>query len=149
MKHLLMILALLVSTAGIVTSLIREEVRCYLGLPSHSCQTSQENKLLSPKTLPNPASLVKSTLDKANPSEPETTPPLVEPLFPKKEETSEISDKIEPKTALQPQENPENPSDSWIQPLSEPQGIPIPVEPYSPPENFSEAIPIPVEPASP
>lgn len=40
MRDLLTLVALIVSSAGVIVSLTREEVRCYLGLPSTACQTS-------------------------------------------------------------------------------------------------------------
>jgi hypothetical protein len=53
MKNLLTLIALFVSTSGILISLAREEVRCYLGLESLKCGASRQE---SPQRVsPSPA----------------------------------------------------------------------------------------------
>jgi hypothetical protein len=50
MRNILTVVALLVSLSGIAASLLREEMRCYLGLTSQTCTTSEKPTL--PVSLP-------------------------------------------------------------------------------------------------
>ncbi|WP_013321531.1 hypothetical protein [Gloeothece verrucosa] len=50
MKNFLTVFALMVSVSGIAVSLAREEVRCYLGLSSSACHSTDESHL-SPRKI--------------------------------------------------------------------------------------------------
>lgn len=52
MKNTLTLFALMISVSGIVVSLAREEVRCYLGLSSTSCPPTPNNSVSSPSSAP-------------------------------------------------------------------------------------------------
>ncbi len=122
MKDILTVIALLLSLSGILASLMREEVRCYLGLPSQVCKTTEKPTVTptSPKEVGKPVMIPPKIEEIAPqpPTLPETTILIPETPDPNDPPSQEINS---PPTAL----------DSPL-PESSPEGIPIPVEPYQP-----------------
>ncbi|MGK7930032.1 MAG: hypothetical protein AB4041_01170 [Microcystaceae cyanobacterium] len=72
MKNVLTLLALCVSLTGVAASVLREEMRCYLGLASQGCPTSEKPTL--PLSLPQ-----KSNLEDLKPSKSLSQPKAIEP----------------------------------------------------------------------
>lgn len=110
MRNLLSFLALIISVAGLGISLTREEIRCWVGLPSNACQSSRPFQLpvVAPQSSPTlrqdtdsreviresspPATAVK-TIDKtteANSKPPESTVPETKPSPAAEKQNSEV-----------------------------------------------------------
>ncbi len=103
MKNLLTLIALCVSLSGVAASVLREEMRCYLGLTSQSCTTSEK------PTLP-VSSPQKSTSDDPKPSKSLTKPKAIQP-------SSEKSVISEPNEVVSPPDTVESPPDVPSQPI--------------------------------
>lgn len=98
MRNVLTIFALLVSLSGVAASLLREEVRCYFGLTSQTCTTSENTNVpvSSPEKPQESTGLksVKSIINRkpSNSSSEIIIPPSPDSVSPDKESESVLSE---------------------------------------------------------
>ncbi|MGK7943217.1 MAG: hypothetical protein AB4058_01965 [Microcystaceae cyanobacterium] len=119
MKNFLTFLALSISLSGIAASVLREEMRCYLGLASQSCPTSE--KPTPPVSLPQ-----KSPLEDLEPTKSTTQPKVIEPS----PEKPIISEPEQPVASPNPLETPAQPIETVqrLNPNTPLRELPVPVE---------------------